>query len=311
VSTGVAGAALESGPPRATSGEARGTAGMVLATLLWGGTFVVLRDALTHIAPMALVCARFAAAAVLIGLLLLARGRVPSRVELLGGVLTGALTGAGYLFQAIGLTTISAGTSAFLTCAGTLTAGLFAWPLLGQRPSPVLALGLLMAAVGSFLIAGRVDLALGSGEAWTLLGAIAYGLQIVAVARFVAHAHPLTLAGIQALTVALLVAPFAGRHLATLSALPAADLWRLGYLVVAGSVIAPWLQVVAQRSLSPGRVGLLFALEPVFAVVFAVALGGERFAPHWWWGAALILCAVTWVEVWAARRSASSRRASA
>jgi drug/metabolite transporter (DMT)-like permease len=42
--------------------------------------------------------------------------------------------------------------------------------------------------------------------------------------------------------------------------------------------------------------GLLFALEPVFALVFAVTLGAERFEARWWLGAGLILAAVVMVE---------------
>ena len=66
--------------------------------------------------------------------------------------------------------------------------------------------------------------------------------------------------------------------------------------MVAGSTLAPLLQVFAQRTLAAGRIGLLFALEPVFALVFALTLGGERFDIRWWAGAALILLAVALVE---------------
>ena len=82
--------------------------------------------------------------------------------------------------------------------------------------------------------------------------------------------------------------------------------WRMGYLVLAGALIAPLLQVIAQRSLPPGRIALLFALEPVFALIFALYPGGERFMMRWWIGAALILAGVVIVEA----GSTSSRSAS-
>jgi len=62
------------------------------------------------------------------------------------------------------------------------------------------------------------------------------------------------------------------------------------------------LQVYAQRTLPAGRMGLLFALEPVFALLFAVTLGAERFEPRWWLGAGLILGAVVMVESGGERR---------
>jgi drug/metabolite transporter (DMT)-like permease len=288
---------------------------MVLATLLWGGTFVVLRDSVAAFPPAPLVFARFAAASVVYALVLLAlRGRparpAPARAGLVAGALAGLLAAGGYLFQAVGLGATSAGSSAFLTCAGTLLAGVFAWPLLGQRPSALLGAGLALALAGSALLSLRAGFRLGQGELWTLLGAVLFALQILAIARATSGASPLIVAGVQSATIALVLAPWAGAALRAFAALGPAGRWRFAYLALAGSVIAPLLQIAAQRSLSPGRVGLLFALEPVFALGFAVSVGAERFVARWWWGAALILGAVLLVEAPAARAEASARRAS-
>jgi len=269
---------------------------MVVATLLWGATFVVLRDSLVHLAPATLVATRFAGAAILFLLVVLVRGRPLDRATVVGGAVTGLLTAGGYLFQAIGLTSTSAGSSAFLTCAGTLLAALFAWPLLRQRPGAWLALGLLLALAGSALLSLRSAWRVGVGEAWTLLGAATYALQIVEVARWAPRADAVALTGIQAVVVAACTLPFAGDLAAQLRSLDGAGWARIGYLAVCGSVVAPLLQVLAQRTLPAGRVGLLFALE------FAITAGGERFVARWWAGAALILFAVVMVE-WREARS--------
>lgn len=286
--------------------------GMVVATLLWGATFVVVRDSLGALAPAAVVSARFGAAAALLGLVMLARRRptgssVPGshRATLVGGLVTGVATAGGYLFQAIGLTSTSAGSSAFLTSAGTLLAGLFAWPMLRQRPSARLALGLVGALAGSALLGLRGGWTLGVGEAWTLLGAAVYALQVVGLAHWAPRGDALAITALQAATASLCTLPFAGDLGGQLGALDGAGWARLAYLVVCGSVAAPWLQVLAQQRLSPGRIGLLFALEPVFALGFALGLGGERFVARWWVGAALILAAVVLVEWSEARRDAA------
>ena len=66
-----------------------------------------------------------------------------------------------------------------------------------------------------------------------------------------------------------------------------------------------------KAALPAGRIGLLFALEPVFALAFALSFGRERFHSQWWWGAALILSGVVLVEGRAAWAAARTRRASA
>lgn len=274
---------------------------MVVATALWGATFVITRDSVDRIAPTTLVGARFGCAAIVFGLIVLLGRRPIDRTTLWAGVVTAVPTAAAYLFQAIGLTEISAGSSAFLTCTGTLFAGLFAWPLLRQRPSGALIAGMALAGLGSLLLSDQPGLRLGRGDLWTLAGALVYAIQIVAIARWSERVDPVSLLAVQSAGVALLLLPWHPWPAA--EALEAADLWRVGYLVVAGTCIAPFLQVFAQGILPAGRVAMLFALEPVFGLLFALSFGGERFDARWWIGAGLIVCAVTWVE-W---RAASNR----
>lgn len=288
---------------------------MVAATLLWGATFVVIRDSLRAVHPLALVLGRFVAASAVLVPLAAPRWRSLDRGTLLGGALAGACFAGGFLAQAIGLTRTSAGSSAFLTCAGTLFAAFYAWPLLRQRPTGTLLQGVLLALAGAALLslgtAGLRDLRFGVGELWTLGGAAIFGLQVVALARFAPRADGLVLAAVQAVTMTVVLLPFAGGAAAPYRAFGAADWWRFGYLVAAGSVAAPLLQIHAQRLLPAGRVALLFALEPIFALAFALTLGAESFPARWWLGAALIISGVVRVEWDAARRPASAPAAAA
>jgi drug/metabolite transporter (DMT)-like permease len=283
--------------------ERAALAAMVGATLLWGGTFVAIRESVKAITPQALVFGRFAVAAGLFALVALLRRRAPGRKELVIGAGNGALMVGSFFLQALGLRSTSAGSSAFLTCAGTLFAAFYAWALLRQKPSRTLFAGLALALAGSALMSLDGALHLGTGEMITLAGASLYALQIVWVARHAGEVDALSIAGTQAAVVALLMAPFAGDLSHAFAPLGASG-WRdFAYLAVAGSTLAPVLQISAQQSLSAGRIALLFALEPVFALVFALTLGGEHFVLRWWLGAAMILGAVVLVEWRAARTS--------
>jgi drug/metabolite transporter (DMT)-like permease len=269
---------------------------MVLACLLWGGTFVAIRDSVSAIAPAMLVASRFLVAGVVLALVLLVRRQSLRRADLQGGTLSGLLLAGGFWLQAEGLRWTSAGSSAFLTCAGILLTAFWAWLLVREKPGARLALGLAIAIVGAALLSLRSGLTLGRGEALTLAGAALFALQIVAVSRFVHHANPVALVAVQSFVMAVVLLPFAGPPNTLFGALHGPDLWRFAYLALAGSCVAQLLQVVAQRALSAGRIGLLSALEPVFALVFALTLGAERFEARWWLGAGLILAAVVLVE---------------
>jgi len=287
----------------------RAVLAMVVATLLWGATFVVVRDSLVGLSPGTLVAVRFGAAAIVLGAFALARGlprsRGARRATVRAGIAGGLAAAGGYLFQAIGLTDTSAGSSAFLTSTGTLFAAWFAWPLLGQRPGGRLLVGIAIALIGSALLGLRGGYRMSAGDLWTLLGALCFALQVVALARWARDGDPVSIAGIQAAVASLCTLPTAVDPAAQLAALNGTGWARLAYLIAAGSVVAPLLQVSAQRTLPPGRIGLLFTLEPVFALGFALAFGGERFVARWWAGAALILVSVVWVEWGEARRGAA------
>jgi drug/metabolite transporter (DMT)-like permease len=284
--------------------ERRAIAAMVLATLLWGGTFVAIRDAVAEVPPALLVSTRFLGAGVLFALVLGARRRLPTRRETAGGALSGLLMVGGFFLQAVGLRSTSAGSSAFLTCAGTLLAAFWAWLLLRERPGARLMLGIALALVGSALLSLRGGFRLGSGELITLAGAALFSLQILAISRFASTSDPVALVCVQSFVAGAVLLPFAAPSAGALGALGGANLARFAYLLLAGSTIAPLLQVRAQRTLPAGRMGLLFALEPVFALMFAVTLGAERFEPRWWLGAGLILVAVVMVEWKPERRDA-------
>jgi len=276
--------------------ERRAVWAMVLACLLWGGTFVAIRDTVAAIPPVMLVGARFLCAGLIFAGILVVRRRSPRRPELVGGVVSGLFMVGGFVLQAEGLRTASAGSSAFLTCAGTLLTAFWAWLLLRQRPGVRLLAGIAIALAGSALLSLDAGLRLGRGELLTLAGAALFALQIVAVSRWIQAADPVALVCVQSFVAAAVLLPFAGAPSALWGALTGPTLWNFLYLAVAGSTVAPLLQVLAQRVLPAGRIGLLFALEPVFALMFALTLGGESFALRWWLGAGLILAAVLLVE---------------
>jgi drug/metabolite transporter (DMT)-like permease len=276
----------------------RDTLGMVAATALWGATFVITRDALPGLAVMALMLARFGTAAIMFGALTVVLRRPISRATLIGGIACAPFIAACYALQAYGLRETSAGSSAFLTCAGTLAAPFFAWMLWRERPSGAVFAGMALALTGSALLSWRSGGGMGRAEALTLVGAVAYAFQIAIVARVAPQVDPIALTGVQSLATALCFLPFANPS-ASLFALAGGSgpAWRVLYLALGATVLAPLLQVSAQRTLSAGRVALLFALEPLFALGFAVSFGGEHFATRWWFGAALILCAVLVAEL--------------
>jgi len=71
------------------------------------------------------------------------------------------------------------------------------------------------------------------------------------------------------------------------------------------------LQTWAQRRMGTTQAGVVFALEPVFATAFSLALFAERIPPRGWTGMALILAGLLVVETLGRREPAGAGAAPA
>ncbi len=68
--------------------------------------------------------------------------------------------------------------------------------------------------------------------------------------------------------------------------------WTVVFLALFPTLSAFLIQMIAQKTTTALKVSLIFALEPVFAAVFAWTLGGEEFVPHRALGGLLIFTAL-------------------
>jgi drug/metabolite transporter (DMT)-like permease len=275
--------------------------GLVTSTLIWGSSFVIIRDTVRGLDPYALVAYRFWLAAAAMGLILLATRRLGfTRSELRGGLGLGLLLGAGFLTQTLGLTATGAANSAFITGLLVVFTPILAAAL--GRSAPPLAgwVAVALATSGLALLSLRPEVGLNAGDALTLLCAVFFALHIVFTARTVApgSVDPLRLNFVQFGAVAALALLFAlpGTGARAAPDLPA--LAAIAYLALLATVFAYFVQTVAQRFTSETKVAIIFTLEPVFAALFAFTVGAEVFTPRMIAGCALILAGMLLAELY-------------
>src|SRR3989338_5306782 len=88
---------------------------LFIVAVLWGGTFPFIRDAMQSTDPYWFVGIRCLLAALVLVPFVWPLLKQTDRQVLIGGAILGALNAAIYIFQTLGLRTISSGTSAFIT----------------------------------------------------------------------------------------------------------------------------------------------------------------------------------------------------
>jgi drug/metabolite transporter (DMT)-like permease len=289
------------------------TLSLVLINLIFGLTFVVVKDAMAHVTPVRFIALRFLVG----GSVLLLAALVRERAHLLrartwrDGAALGALLYAGFATQTAGLVFTTPAVSAFLTATSVAFV-------------PVLAVVFLRDPVGrgawtgvALAFAGLVALTwpgggirFGPGEALTIGTSLAFATHFIATSHLTSRTPPLTLAGVQiavAAGLALLTLPLDGA-LARVGATPVAPaplfapLPAITWLEVLGmglgaTALAFFLQTWAQRTVPATQVAVIFALEPVFATIASAVLLGERFGLRAGIGMALILAGMIVVSL--------------
>ena len=162
---------------------------LVFAALLWGGSFVVLKDTLDTISPAWLMGIRFMLAGALMTVAFLPRlRRCLDRGHVMGALALGVTGGLGYLIQNLGLVDTTPGHNAFLTATYCVMVPFLHWAVARVRPTlaNVVAAVLAVAGIGALSLGGDEPFSLRWGDWMTLGGAFWFAVQIevmVAVAK--------------------------------------------------------------------------------------------------------------------------------
>jgi len=271
---------------------------LLAVTVIWGSTFVIIKDLLTQVAPFTLLAVRFGLATLVVGAIFAAKLVAAPRRELAAGALAGAFLFAGYAFQTVGLQYTTAAKSGFITGLSVVIVPFAALLVLRQRPGRGAMAGVFLATAGLALLTLRGDLTIAYGDLLTLGCAFAFALQIVFVGRFAPRSAAASLTAAQLVTVAVASAACALAVEQPTLRLPG-EVWAaVAFLALAGTAFALIVQSVAQRFTSATHTALIFAMEPVFALLFAVLLAGERLGERELLGCALMLAGMLVAELW-------------
>jgi drug/metabolite transporter (DMT)-like permease len=81
-----------------------------------------------------------------------------------------------------------------------------------------------------------------------------------------------------------------------------ADWLSIGYMALFAGALAMVAQTWAQAHLAATRSAIIMSMEPVFAALFAVLLGGEATTLRMWLGGLMVLTAMLVVELAPRRR---------
>lgn len=272
---------------------------LVLLTLIWGSTFVLVKDALQFVTPVLFVAVRMGIAAAVLALLYRRHIALFTRTTAVNGALVGLFLALGYLFQTTGLKFTTPSKAAFLTGASTVLVPLFLIIFWRAHVQAWRAIGIGIAFAGLFLMtvpAGRQALGdfakVNRGDLLATGCAVAFAFHIIFIGRAslrfpweqVAILQVATAAVLTGLSVPLLEHPHIILNPTAITALL--------LTAVLCTAVAFTIQAWAQQFTPATHTALIFTLEPVFAWLTSYIYLHERLGLRAGLGALLILAGV-------------------
>lgn len=269
---------------------------LLAATIIWGIAFVVMKDAVDVLPPAQLIGVRF----FLTGLLMAAVFHRSLRGTLNGpclraGLVLALVTFLAFWVQTIGLADTTPGKNAFLTATYCVIVPFLLWIVARKRPT--------LANVGAAVLCiagiGLVSMTAGSfrlefGDLMTLLCAVFFAAQIIAISHYAQQFNVLALTVYQFLFGGLMGLLLGGltEPAPTLAVLTPDFAFNLFYLVVFASGLCYLFQNVGLAHVAPAQGSLLLSLESVFGVLASVLLYGEVVTGRMMLGFVLIFAAI-------------------
>ena len=273
---------------------------IVLATIIWGSSFVVMKNSVDVLPTFWLLAIRFTFAALVLAVVFIKRWKVLDRQYLIGGTVMGFCLFVAYAFQTFGLEQTTSGKNAFFTAVYCVIVPFLYWAIAGRRPDKfnILAAFLCIAGIALVSVTGSNASAFNMGDVLTLIGGFFFAAHIVAVAKYSEGRDIFILTTLQFASFALFswIGVLVTRPALTPGVFDQSLIFGLAYLVIFASCGAMLFQNIGQKYTVPSTAAVLLSLEAPFGVFFSILFANERPTPLMFVGFALIFLAVVCSE---------------
>lgn len=275
---------------------------LIFVTLLWGATFVIVKEALNDISSMAFIAIRFIISAIILFPFILKKQYEKETV--IAGVLLGVLLFMGFATQTVGLKFTSATKSGFLTGSAVIMVPLLQILIEKRPPTRGVIVGTILVLIGiSFLSSGGTSIFslfkdistnFNLGDGLTLICALFFALYIIYLDIKTSKYDFWVLLFLQILTTAILsivfLFIFSFAEIESIRVNVNSNLIiAILYTSIFATLITTALQTKYQKNVTPAKAGIIFSFEPIFAAVFAFFILGEKITNFGYLGASLII----------------------
>lgn len=245
---------------------------LLLITLIWGSTFTLMRNTLENISAFQLLSLRFTSALIVLLLIFHQKLKCINLAVIKYGSLIGLMLCGSLIFQIFGLKYTTASNSSFITSLNVLIVPILSAFIFKKKISLSSILGIVMALCGMFFLMGGITFSFGIGELLTIFCAFCVSFQILFIDKFSKSYDPILLGIVQIAFSSLCCS--IGWFFTDFSAV----IFNVNIVItvfvtgVLATAFAFTCQTIVQKFTSPTHTALIFSLEPVFGLLFALLI---------------------------------------
>lgn len=253
---------------------------LLIASIIWGTTFVVVSKTGAYFPPAFLLLLRCALGGIVLLLVFIKRVSKLTKEYVIVGSLLGVLMTGGYLIQTISLTTAGCppGRCGFLVATYCVLTPFAAWIIEGKKPNILNVSAAILCLVGILCISLpdmllETSVAMNAGDMYALLSSLIFAVYLVYIGQYMRKFDPILITIVHLFFAAFYSAVYSIlfediTHIVWSRTSIAAVL----YLSIICMAVTNVLQAIGQRDSPASTAALIFSLESVFGIIFAVFL---------------------------------------
>ena len=267
--------------------------GLLYCAFFWGVSFVTMKILVGVYPACWLLFLRFSAGSIMLYVFFRKRINTSFLHELKGGIIIGALLFLAIAAQTIGLNYIGGGRSAFISATYVLMVPLMLWAVNRVFPGWVKLFAAALCVMGMYLLTGDDESGASfTGDMLTVVCALTFAVQVIAISRLTQNSDPITLSFVEFVSFAVLAFVSSLIFEVRLVLLDMESLPELLFTILFATFGCYVMQICAQKYAEPSHATIIMSLESVFGLGSSIIFLGETLTLSAGIGCALIFVSV-------------------
>ena len=277
--------------------------GLVLITMIWGVTFVMVKEALNDAKPFMFATLRFGLAFIF-SIIYVNKGigRI-NKKSMIAGLVCGFCLYVGYSFQNFGLMQTTPSKSAFITSVSVIMVPVLLVIFRLKVVQSRIWMATFLAVIGLYILLDPAGEGLNMGDILTFGCALSFAAHIIFQDRYLSSGIDV---GHLLLIQLMFITLFSGLSVVSYEGFEMILSQSLVVVILVTGILATFIALLimvwAQTILGPNQTAILLSFEPVFAALFSTIFASEVLGINGWIGGFIVVFAILSLELFSFKK---------